>query len=84
MQYHPYGVPRQAVRNAYENACNKPNYHNRGFQEGVPCDGGTMRITKMTVATSRPRNIGDVITSSKLPDVEHHRVSEMINRLKEN
>jgi hypothetical protein len=29
-------------------------------------------------------NISDAITSSKLPDVEDHRVSETINRLKEN
>lgn len=84
LQYHPQGVSRQMVRKAYEETCNKPNYWSDGYQEGMPCEGGMMRITNMTVAYSRPRNISDAITSSKLPDVEDHRVSEIINRLKEN
>lgn len=83
LRYHPAGIPRHLVRMAYENACNKPNRYTQGFEHGVPCQGGTMRITKMTVALSRPKNISDTITSSKLKNVDGHKVSEIIDSIRE-
>ena len=62
LQYHPYGLNRTQVRNAFDETCD--NFR-----------GTDAEIDQLTVAFSRPRNIRDELISARLHQVEGQEAS---------
>ena len=55
LPYHPKGVSRSFIQQAYKNTCEKPDTLGESFMEMKTTSGGTMRVPKLTVAYSRAK-----------------------------
>lgn len=75
MKYHPQGISRREVRKAYENACETPNNETQGFNDP---NNSHFSIKKSTIALSRPKNIADSVTSSRVPNVDGNNASDVL------
>ena len=78
LPYHPRGVSRRHIQQSYKNICEKPDELGESFREMSTQSGGTMRITKLTVAYSRPKNLRDVLSPSTLQEFEDCTVQQFI------
>ena len=78
LPYHPRGVSRRHIQQTYKNICEKPDELGESFREMSTELGGTMRVTKLTVAYSRPKNLRDVLSPSALQEFEDCTVQQFI------
>ena len=62
MQYHPRGIERSQVRNAFNETCNN-------FK------GTAAEVDQINVALSRPRNLRDELISARLHQVKGKEAS---------
>ena len=68
-EYHPNGIPRRELRIAFKATCGD------AFQDLETENGGHLKITETTIAYSRPKNLGDLLTSAIHREVEGRGVS---------
>ena len=78
LPFHPRGVSRRHIQQTYKNICEKPDDLGESFREISTELGGTMRITKLTVAYSRPKNLRNVLSPSTLQEFEDCTVQQFI------
>ena len=78
LPYHPRGVSRRHIQQTYKNICEEPDELGESFREMSTERGGTMRVTKLTVAYSRPTNLRDVLSPSTLQEFEDCTVQQFI------
>lgn len=75
MPYHPRDISRQQIRNIYESTCESNiNNFNHIINHQTK---SVMKISKVTVAYSRPKNIKNYLCPSTLEDSPHIKVSNM-------
>jgi len=80
LKYHPQGISRRDVRTAYTNTCDSPNKESPGFNNG----NCRFSIKQMTIALSRPKNLGDAVTSSAVPSVDGNNATDTLVTLQSN
>ena len=78
LPYHPRGVSRRFIQQSYKNTCEKVDELGESFCEMVTESGCHMRITKLTVAYSRPKNLRDVLSPSTFQEFEDCMVQQFI------
>ena len=57
LPYHPKGISRRSIQQKYKEICEKPDSLGESFCYMKNRDGGIMKISKLTVAYSRPKFI---------------------------
>jgi hypothetical protein len=80
LPYHPRGISRRFIQQQHKNICKSTDNLGDSFLRMKNEDtGSTMRIKKLMVAYSRPKNIRDLLTPSKLTEFEDCTVEQYIN-----
>ena len=78
LTYHPRGVSRRFVQQKYKEICVRPNNLGESFCLTKNTTGGVMRIRKLTVAYSRPKNLRDLMSPSKLLEFNDCKVQKFL------
>ena len=79
MQYHPKSVSRQHIQQAYTDTCDKVDNLGESFQCTYNAlNDGYMKIKKLTVAYSRPKNLRDILSPSRLEEFDGCRVTNFL------
>ena len=78
LPYHPRDISRKQIHHIYENTCNAKDNLEENFQYMDNGMGGTMHISKLTIAYSRGQNLRDVLCSSKLKENDTCKVSNFL------
>ena len=76
--FHSRDISRQKIRDIYKRSC-EGEPHGYNFKH-MPNDttGGTMKISQLTIAYSRPKNLRDFLYPSKLIETDKVYVSKYI------
>ena len=72
--YHPKDVSRQQIRDSYESTCESPNYDGESFKRMNNANGEVFMISRPTVAYSRPTNLRDMLSPTKLIETDRANV----------
>ena len=76
--YHPRDISRKEIRNIYDSTCQSDS-GNGSFKEMRNYKSRSiMKIDKLTVAYSRPKNLCDLLVPSTLKESEDIKVSNFI------
>ena len=68
LEFHPKDISRNRIQQLYKTHCNLPDKDNNSFLTGYENKhGNLMKINKLTIAYSRPKNLQDHLCPSKLP-----------------
>ena len=68
LEFHPKDISRNRIQQLYKTHCNLPDKDNNSFLTGYENKhGNLMKINKLTIAYSRPKNLRDHLCPSKLP-----------------
>ena len=93
MEYHPKGITNHAIKNAFNNTFNnektferrshtgeKETYTSPGLEEGIPgiSRGINMRLDRLIIAPSKPKNLRDHRNPSTLHLPEHTSVANLV------
>ena len=70
LPYHPKDVSRKFIQKKYEEICEKLDNLGESFRTARNEAGGLMTIPKLTVAYSRPKNLRDILSPSRLLEFE--------------
>ena len=70
LPYHPKGVSRSSIQQAYKRTCESVDTSGESFKKMKTETGGIMRVPKLTVAYNRAKNIRDVLTPSTLEEFD--------------
>lgn len=73
--FHPKDVSRQKIQQLYNTHC---VLGKNGFENLATKNGSYMKVKKLTVAYSRPRNLRDCLVQSKLIETEEANVGDEI------
>ena len=77
--FHPRGISRRFIQETYKSTCESNNEDGENFNELTNEETGeTMMIKKLTVAYSRPKNLRDLLSPTKLTEHEHCRVLQFL------
>ena len=85
LEFHPKGLSRQKIQQIYHAECTKQHNDDVGF-DNIRNDNTNcyMRIEKLTVAYSRPKNLRDTLCPSTLRAFDDDTVSTISSKLKNN
>ena len=77
--YHPRDISRTNIQNIYKSTC-ESNYNSNGkFSHLLNNDTKEfMKISKLTIAYSRPKNLRDLLVPSKLTETDTINVENFI------
>ena len=78
LPYHPRDISRKEIHRIYQNTCDAKDNLKESFQRMDNGMGGTMKITKLTIAYGRGQNLRDVLCSSSLQEYENCKVSTLL------
>ena len=79
-QYHPKSLLRAFIQQTYKDTCNKEDHRGESFSNAANEEkGSTMVISKLTVAYSRPKNLRDILSPSKLREFNGCRVENFLD-----
>ena len=66
--FHPKDVSRQQIRDSYENTCEIPNAKGESFKRLITKNDEVFKISKLTVAYSRSKNLRDMLSPTRLKE----------------
>ena len=78
LPYHPRDISRKTLHRIYQNTCEVKDNLNENFQHMDNGMGGTMQISKLTIAYARGQNLRDVLCSSTLQEYTNCKVSNFL------
>ena len=78
LPYHPRGVSRRFIQQQYHEHCERPDRLGESFRFYKSVDGRVLSIDKLTVAYSRPRNLRDLLSPSKLLEFDDCNVQQFL------
>ena len=78
LPYHPKDISRKEIHRIYQNTCDAKDNLKESFQEMDNGMGGTMKITKLTIAYSRGQNLRVILCSSSLQKYKNCKVSTLL------
>jgi hypothetical protein len=78
LPYHPRDISRKQIQEIYKKTCENKDNLGESFTRMTTQSGSTMRITKLTVAYSRAKNLRDILCSSTLKDLDNCNVSDFL------
>ena len=80
LQYHPRGLSRRTIQATYAQTCT-PNEEDTFKNLPKPHTDKTMKINKLTVAYSRPKNLRDIICPTTLQEYGNINVANISNKI---
>ena len=72
--FHPKDVSRQKIRDIYESICESPNKNGESFKHFTTKSEEIFEVSRMTLAYSRPKNLRDLLSPTKLLETEEINV----------
>jgi hypothetical protein len=78
LPYHPQDISRKQIQEIYKKTCESKDNLGESFTRMTTQSGSTMRITKLTVAYSRAKNLRDILCCSTLKDLDNCNVSDFL------
>ncbi len=78
LPYHPRDISRKLIQEYYHKTCENNDNLDENFTRMTTQSGSIMRISKLTVAYSRAKNLRDILCSSTLKDLDNHNVSDFL------
>jgi hypothetical protein len=79
LTYHPRDISRRTIQDIYTKYCNTKDNLGESFQAMRNQEkGGTMKISKLTIAYRRAKNLRDLLCKSTLRDIEGYRASDFL------
>jgi hypothetical protein len=79
LTYHPRDISRKTIQEIYNKCCNTKDNLGESFQAIRNQEkGGTMRISKLTIAYNRAKNLRDLLCKSTLKNVEGCKASDFL------
>ena len=81
VQFHKRDFSRKYVRDAYETAYESLDNSGYSFKCNPTPEGTNFRISKLTIAYSRPKNLRDKLTPSTLFETESCNVKHIMNTI---
>ena len=78
LPYHPKGVSCRFIQQQYKEHCNKPDRLGESFSFYTNGSGKALRIKNLTVAYSRPKNLWDILSPSKLIEFDDCNVRQFL------
>ena len=82
--FHPKDVSRQQIRDSYENTCEVPNSNGDSFKRIITNRDEIFKISNITVAYSRSKNLRDMLSPTKLKETATINVQAALLRLNQN
>lgn len=78
LPYHPKGVSRRFIQQQYKLHCERPDEIGESFRNYKFSDGSSLNIDKLTVAYSRPKNLRDLLSPSRLLEFDTCNVQQFL------
>ena len=78
LTYHPRGISRRFIQQKYKEICEKPDNLGESFCFMKNTEGGILRIKKLTVAYSRPKNLRDLLSPTKFLEFNDCKVQQFL------
>jgi hypothetical protein len=72
LPYHPRDVSRKQIQEIYKNTCENDDNLGESYKRMTTQSGSTMRISKLTIAYSRAKNLRDLLCSSTLKNLDNY------------
>ena len=76
LPYHPKSISCKLIQQKYKEHCECPDRFGESFWHSKNNEGGVLEINKLTVAYSRPKNLRDLLSPSRLLEFDdctvHH------------
>ena len=83
IQYHKRDVSRQVIRDSYETICESLDENGHSFKHQPTLLGNNFKISKTTIAYSRPKNLRDKLQPSKLFETTSCNVQHILHNKKQ-
>ena len=81
LEYHPRDISRQYVRDTYEKVCETPDSKGHCFKHMPTPSGEMLRVDRLTMCYSRPKNLRDTLVPSKLFETPQTNVRDILKKL---
>ena len=81
LEYHPKDISRQKIQDLYEKTCATPDDDKESFRNLLTAKETRMRISNLTVAYSRPKNLRDCLVQSRLVETSQHNVRTILHEI---
>ena len=78
LPYHPRGIARRRIQSFYKEHCESPDNLGQDLRNLITDTGDHLRVSKLTVAYSRCKNIRDIVSRSKLQEFDNCKVSNFL------
>ena len=78
LPFHPRGITRTKIQMFYKETCESPDNLEQDFRHLVTDTGDHLRISKLTIAYSRCKNIRDSVSPSRIQEFEDCKVSHFL------
>ena len=79
LPYHHRDISQKQIHHIYQKTCNAVDNLQENFQKMDNDMGGTMKITKLTIAYLRGQNLHDILCSSILHEHDNCKVSKFLS-----